>query len=117
MVVTDLAQSDHDEVRLVVDARWGRSGIASALMQATLKWAVMQRRSELRFICPRNNWAMRSLLEESGARLDLAFGEIVARLSLRPLASNQQAAAERFRKAGTSRDQVVLDAGFRRNFQ
>jgi RimJ/RimL family protein N-acetyltransferase len=88
VVVTDLAQSDHGEVRLIVDDRWDRSEIPSALMKATMAWAVTQRKRELRFICRRNNWPMRNLLKKSGARLDLAFGEIVARLPLGPCANN-----------------------------
>jgi GNAT superfamily N-acetyltransferase len=88
VVITDLPQSGGSEVRLIVDARWRRRGIASTLMKTATAWASAQRKSALRITCSRKDWPMRSLLEKTGARLDLAFGEIVAHLPLGGQPSN-----------------------------
>jgi GNAT superfamily N-acetyltransferase len=104
VVLTDLPQSDRSEVRLIVDARWRRRGIASTLIRRATAWASSQQKSALRITCSRKDWPMRSFLKKTGARLDLAFGEIVAHVPLgrQPRATGQQTcrAAARHQEGG-----------------
>jgi GNAT superfamily N-acetyltransferase len=70
--------SEYAETVLIVDNAWRRRGIGSALIRAAVARAVEQKKLALRMSCSRSNWPMRYFFNKCGARLNLAFDEIVA---------------------------------------
>jgi GNAT superfamily N-acetyltransferase len=76
--VSYLPASEYAETVLIVDNAWRRRGIGSALIRAAVARAVEQKKLALRMSCSRSNWPMRHFLNKCGARLNLAFDEIVA---------------------------------------
>jgi GNAT superfamily N-acetyltransferase len=74
------------EASLFVAESWRRSGIGSALLQATEPWARERGCNALRVHCLRSNWSMRAFLERIGARFDLVVGQIVAEIRLKTVA-------------------------------
>ena len=75
------------ETTLFVRAEWRRQGIGTLLLDAATQWAMLRNATALRLVCARTDWPMRHFAERRGARLDLAFGQIVADL---PLAVKQR---------------------------
>jgi GNAT superfamily N-acetyltransferase len=73
------------ETSLFVVEPWRRSGIGSALLQATEPWAREQGCNVLRIRCLRSNWSMRAFLERVGTRFDLVVGQIVAEIRTKTL--------------------------------
>jgi GNAT superfamily N-acetyltransferase len=74
------------ETSLFVVEPWRRSGIGSALLQATEPWARERGCNALRIHCLRSNWSMRAFLEKVGARFDLVVGQIVAEIRMKTFA-------------------------------
>lgn len=82
--VYDLGDSRTVEVAFVVEQRWRRRGLGSALLKAAIQWATETDRVTLRMVFSRCNWPMRKLAGNAGARLDLAFDEITADVAIGP---------------------------------
>jgi GNAT superfamily N-acetyltransferase len=74
------------ETSLFVVEPWRRSGIGSALLQATEPWARERGCKAWRIHCLRSNWSMRAFLEKVGARFDLVVGQIVAEIRMKTFA-------------------------------
>ena len=70
------------DTTLFVHLEWRRQGIGTLLLEAAMDWALSRQARALRLVCARANWPMRHFAEKSGARLDLAFGQIVADIPL-----------------------------------
>jgi GNAT superfamily N-acetyltransferase len=70
------------ETTLFVQPKWRRQGIGTLLLEAAMDWALRRQLKMLRVICARTDWPMRHFAEKRGARLDLAFDQIVADISL-----------------------------------
>jgi GNAT superfamily N-acetyltransferase len=70
------------ESTLFVHVKWRRQGIGTLLLEAAMDWALSRQACALRLVCARTDWPMRHFVEKSGARLDLAFGQIVADIPL-----------------------------------
>jgi GNAT superfamily N-acetyltransferase len=66
------------EVGFVVEDRWRRRGLASALLEAAAAWALPAGIEQIRMICSRRDWPMRLLASRVAARLDLVLGDFVA---------------------------------------
>lgn len=78
----DSPLGDCVETTLFVRIRWRRQGIGTFLLKAAMDWALVNEASALRLVCERTDWPMRHFAEKCGARLDLAFGQIVADIRL-----------------------------------
>jgi GNAT superfamily N-acetyltransferase len=78
------------EAELFVDPKWRRQGIGTLLLEAAVDWALLCKARSLRFVCARTDWPMRRLAEKFGARLDLAFGQIIADIPLGGRISQRQ---------------------------
>jgi GNAT superfamily N-acetyltransferase len=74
------------EAAFLVDQGWRRRGLGTALLKAAMQWAAERDRVLLRMIFSRGNWQMRGLATNAGARLDLAFDDVVADLPIAPVA-------------------------------
>jgi GNAT superfamily N-acetyltransferase len=72
------------EAAFLVDQAWRRRGLGTALLKAAVQWATERDRVLLRMMFSGNNWPMRGLAANAGARLDLAFDEVVADLPIAP---------------------------------
>lgn len=70
------------ETTLFVHIKWRRQGIGTLLLEAAMDWARLRDARALRLVCARTDWATRHFAEKRGARLDLAFGQIVADIPL-----------------------------------
>jgi GNAT superfamily N-acetyltransferase len=70
------------EVAFLVERNWRRRGLGSALLQATIQWALENDRRALHMVFSRNNWPMRKLASKAQARLDLSLDEICARVAV-----------------------------------
>jgi GNAT superfamily N-acetyltransferase len=66
------------QATLFVGASWRRRGVGTLLLQAAMHWASCHQASTLRFVCSRDDWPMRHFAGNSGARLDLMLGQVVA---------------------------------------
>ena len=73
---------DYAEATLFVRVEWRRQGIGTMLLGAAAQWAMLRKATKLRLVCARTDWPMRHFAERRGARLDLAFGQIVAEIPL-----------------------------------
>ena len=80
--ISDTTSDKTAMVFILVGVEWRRRGIALALIKAAKSWAIEQGMQNLLVTCSRSDWPTRSLLEKIGARLDLIFGEIVARVPI-----------------------------------
>jgi len=58
------------EMAFAVAADWRRQGVASALLEAAMRWAEHSGIGTLRMVISRNNWPMRGFAHEAGAQLD-----------------------------------------------
>lgn len=68
------------EAAFVVDPRWRRRGIATALLRASLRWARSSGIDTLRMVFSRSNWPMRKLASKGTANFTVLDGEISADL-------------------------------------
>jgi len=72
------------EAAFLVESGWRRRGVGTALMCAAKAWVADNGRSAVRMIFLASNWPMRRLASGAGARIDIAFGEMIADLSVEP---------------------------------
>jgi GNAT superfamily N-acetyltransferase len=72
------------EVAFLVDQSWRRRRLGTALLNATIKWSTERDRTMLRMVFPARNWPMRELASSAHARLDMAFGEMIADIAVTP---------------------------------
>jgi GNAT superfamily N-acetyltransferase len=75
------------QVAFAIDANWRRRGIGSALLEAATRWAEQASVGTLRMVISRNNWPMRQLANQAGARLDYDLDEIFADIAIASAAS------------------------------
>jgi GNAT superfamily N-acetyltransferase len=68
------------EAAFVVDPRWRRRGIATALLRASLRWARSSGIDTLRMVFARSNWPMRKLASKGTVNFRILDGEISADL-------------------------------------
>ena len=66
------------KVEIVVEQRFRRNGIATALLRCAAQWAASNDVYGLRLVFSRYNWPMRQLVRRANARLDVLLGEICA---------------------------------------
>jgi GNAT superfamily N-acetyltransferase len=66
------------EVAFVVEREWRGRGIGSAFLREAMHWAVNADVSLLRMVFARDNWPMRKMASNAGARFDLVLSEITA---------------------------------------
>lgn len=78
----DATLAGYAEATLFVHVEWRRQGIGTMLLDAAAQWAKICNATALRLVCARTDWPMRHFANRRGARLDLAFGQIVADIPL-----------------------------------
>jgi GNAT superfamily N-acetyltransferase len=70
------------KVEIVVEQRWRRRGLATALLKCAAQWAVSNDVYGLRLVFSRYNWPMRQPARKANARLDVLLGEICADIEI-----------------------------------
>jgi GNAT superfamily N-acetyltransferase len=70
------------KVEIVVEQRWRRRGLATALLKCAAQWAASNDVYGLRLVFSRYNWPMRQLARKANARLDVLLGEICADIEI-----------------------------------
>jgi GNAT superfamily N-acetyltransferase len=70
------------EAAFVVEQRWRRCGIATALLHASVEWARGSGIETLRMVFLRSNWPMRKLARKGRATLSFLDEEISADISV-----------------------------------
>jgi GNAT superfamily N-acetyltransferase len=78
--VYDIGATGGVEAAFVVDRRWRRRGLGTALLQASQHWAAASKRAMIRGVFSRSNWPMRRLARTANARLDLGLDEVSAEI-------------------------------------
>ena len=73
---------DVAEAAFVVDPRWRRLGIATALLRTSIAWARGSGIDMLRMVFSRSNWAMRKLVDKGTANFTVSEEEVSADLSV-----------------------------------
>ena len=72
------------EVALVVERRWRRRGLGTAMVSAAMTRGRHHDIDVLRFVFSRHNWPMRQLVVSAGARIDISLDEINAEIDILP---------------------------------
>jgi len=68
------------EAAFVLDPRWRRRGIATALLRASLRWARSSGIDTLQMVFSRSNWPMRKLVSKGTTSFRILDGEVSADL-------------------------------------
>jgi GNAT superfamily N-acetyltransferase len=75
------ARSGCAKVTLVVDQRWRRRGLGSALLAAAIDWADAAGIAVIRLTFARHNWPMRRLMSKACAKFDIRLDEMSAEIA------------------------------------
>jgi len=84
--VYDLEPAGTVEAAFLVEQTCRRRGFGTALLQAAIKWATESDRTVFRMLFSRGNWPMRKLARNAQARLDLVSDEVLADITIAPVA-------------------------------
>src|SRR5262249_33654251 len=91
--LVEIADCDDPQVWiawLVVEPRWRRCGLGTALLASAVSWAeTCSDRHTLRLIFTRHHWPMRRLAMKANARLGLVLEELWADIRLRAPSLNR----------------------------
>jgi GNAT superfamily N-acetyltransferase len=68
------------EAAFVVEPRWRRRGLATALLRASIRWASGSGITTLRMVFSRSNWPMRKLAGKGTTRFEYSLDEISAEM-------------------------------------
>jgi GNAT superfamily N-acetyltransferase len=80
--IYNVAPLQFAEAAIVVEREWRGRGIGSALLREAMHWAVNADVSQLRMMFARDNWPMRKMASNAGARFDLVLNEIIAAVDM-----------------------------------